>query len=1085
MKKLITLAAAALLWGQANAQVSCPGLHVCIPDTTSSSCLNAAAAATGGVGSWSSSNSAIATVSSTGSITGVSAGWATISYVVVYTETVKVNPLPVAAPYYDTMVCTGGNLNLYAGDTGEAPANTYSWTGPNSFSSTARTPVITGATTSANGIYTLTITAESCSRTYTLSATVHSSSFYTVSVNQTAPFTLVGQRVHTRTSSAFTLQAVTSPALPSSGTAYTWAGYVPGSSEYFAPTSGFPTNSVVGVYPYTVTVTHNGCSASVPDTIIVPPSTDCPPETYFTVNRYRQEKGLDTLSAAACSDCSTVQPYVTIIGNRLTTANIGRKTNYYIVGPEVKCEMDLLDSNVFYMAKDSRIIIDSNRSTTISHCHFFACTQWAGIIVKHGTTTSGHVNIINNTLIENANTTYNSGYVNQATAVRADRTISGSSYYSSGMQDIVNSDGVVYNKNSYSIYVAEYKPSIAIATPGTKLPFTIKNSVFINRELASKDNSATSAGNYPFSWPSAQNLKTVVSSGSIPQFATTTYKVAGVSGIGIGLKSVGTSSLVATGDDTTSAKYEYNKMIIGCQSSDMSYDSTNLLDSMFMGIVLQDANVSLYNNTIKQMTHTGAIMQGNTANRYYKVAFEGDSSDHTNNRFYFNNQNVELSSSGGSYEPWDFTFKNALVVKSGGAGYALKVATHNGHNEYVIENNFISNVVYGIKVANLNSPALPKGTTRIRKNYVVGRTSSGGTEVTYFAISVENGLNAPVSAGNGTITIDSNTIVGAINGIEAFSVQEKLYVKNNYVSVINYGGVNHGIFVQKAAGLLGMTKNKVSGKGYNCTGSAIAYRTDSAGRSGTPSDISCNLAMDISVGFEFRLGNFVQWTKNEMRRCNIGMNLNSPSYTFIGDQGNTCEPTDNRWTSGSCSGAPSCTGCGTFPDWTGTTYAIQSADDVNPSLSKIYLRDISTWAPPSIKGSPAYSFASGTLIDVSGCGSLPDPVYCGPEEEESRAAVTAPAIGGSNTMVSRFRSNMSLFPNPTEGTVTVAITDATDGPVKVRVMNALGVEVYNGNHTFANGQTDVHLQRMAPGMYTVQLTGSNGSVNTGKVVLVK
>lgn len=223
-----------------------------------------------------------------------------------------------------------------------------------------------------------------------------------------------------------------------------------------------------------------------------------------------------------------------------------------------------------------------------------------------------------------------------------------------------------------------------------------------------------------------------------------------------------------------------------------------------------------------------------------------------------------------------------------------------------------------------------------------------------------------------------------------------------------------------------------------------------------------------------------------MRRRKNGLYFVSAS-TKIGQQGDVCEPTDNRWTADACGGAASCTGCSTFTNWSGAGItAINNLSGANLSLSKIYLRDDADWRPLSVSGTPSYSFASGTLVDAAtGCGSMPDPVYCGPAEDAGRAAVATPAIGGSNTMVSRFRSNMSLFPNPTDGTVTVAITDVADGPVKVRVMNAIGVEVYNGNHTFANGQTDVHLQRLAPGMYTVQLTGSNGSVNTGKVVLVK
>ena len=52
---------------------------------------------------------------------------------------------------------------------------TYSWTGPNGFTSSSLSPTISAATTAASGTYTVTMTLGSCSSTATTVATVNPS----------------------------------------------------------------------------------------------------------------------------------------------------------------------------------------------------------------------------------------------------------------------------------------------------------------------------------------------------------------------------------------------------------------------------------------------------------------------------------------------------------------------------------------------------------------------------------------------------------------------------------------------------------------------------------------------------------------------------------------------------------------------------------------------------------------------------------------------------------------------------------------------------------------------------------------------
>lgn len=128
-------------------------------------CANATTTLTNGVsgGTWSSSDEAIATVNpTTGVVLGVTSGSATITYSTgcstdaTRNMTVNGSPVTITAP----TVCSQGNLNLTA-NTG-AGSYTYSWTGPRSFSSTSRTPVITNAKTINSGIYSVTATQSGC-----------------------------------------------------------------------------------------------------------------------------------------------------------------------------------------------------------------------------------------------------------------------------------------------------------------------------------------------------------------------------------------------------------------------------------------------------------------------------------------------------------------------------------------------------------------------------------------------------------------------------------------------------------------------------------------------------------------------------------------------------------------------------------------------------------------------------------------------------------------------------------------------------------------------------------------------------------
>ncbi len=85
------------------------------------------------------------------------------------TVSVTVNPLPLATATANSPVCSGNNLTLGVNGNG----STFSWSGPNSFSSNDASPVISNAAPAHSGIYTVTaVSAAGCTATSSVSATV-------------------------------------------------------------------------------------------------------------------------------------------------------------------------------------------------------------------------------------------------------------------------------------------------------------------------------------------------------------------------------------------------------------------------------------------------------------------------------------------------------------------------------------------------------------------------------------------------------------------------------------------------------------------------------------------------------------------------------------------------------------------------------------------------------------------------------------------------------------------------------------------------------------------------------------------------
>ncbi len=152
------------------------------------------------------------------------------------TTAVTVNALPVVTASNPGPFCVGATINLSS-----SGGNTYSWAGPNTYSSSAQNPAIANATTAMAGTYTVTATntTTNCSNTATT----------TVVVNQKPTAIITGSGA-TCSGVNVTLSAATSSAGSGSITGYQWQL---GGSNIGGATSSTYSTSTAGTYNVIVT----------------------------------------------------------------------------------------------------------------------------------------------------------------------------------------------------------------------------------------------------------------------------------------------------------------------------------------------------------------------------------------------------------------------------------------------------------------------------------------------------------------------------------------------------------------------------------------------------------------------------------------------------------------------------------------------------------------------------------------------------------------------------------------------------------------------------------------------------------------
>ncbi len=170
------------------------------------------------------------------------------------THAITVYTSPTATATHSTPTCAGSPLSLTGGANG---MSSYSWTGPNSYSSSSQSPTVSAtATTAMSGTYTLTI-QDSHGCTNTASTTL------TVNPQPTATAT------HSTPTCAGSPLSLTGGANGMSS--YSWTGPNSYSSSSQSPTvSSSATSAMSGTYTISVT-DGNGCSNTASTTLTVNP----------------------------------------------------------------------------------------------------------------------------------------------------------------------------------------------------------------------------------------------------------------------------------------------------------------------------------------------------------------------------------------------------------------------------------------------------------------------------------------------------------------------------------------------------------------------------------------------------------------------------------------------------------------------------------------------------------------------------------------------------------------------------------------------------------------------------------------------
>ncbi|HPS83131.1 MAG TPA: gliding motility-associated C-terminal domain-containing protein, partial [Bacteroidales bacterium] len=226
------------------------------------------------------------------------------------TSTINVNvyALPTATATNNGPYCAGQNIQLNA-----SGGSTYSWTGPNGFTSSLASPIISSSTSANAGTYTVVVTsAEGCTDSEVTNVVINAIPVATASNN--GPY-CAGETVNL---------SVTG------GTSYAWSGPAGFSSSAANPAITAATPAVSGTYTVVVSGT-GGCTATASSTVLV---NNLPSVTCSNAGPYCTGETI-MLSALGASDYTWAGPAGFSSSSQtpeINTAQLSHAGTYTVVG---------------------------------------------------------------------------------------------------------------------------------------------------------------------------------------------------------------------------------------------------------------------------------------------------------------------------------------------------------------------------------------------------------------------------------------------------------------------------------------------------------------------------------------------------------------------------------------------------------------------------------------------------------------------------------------------------------------------------------------------------------------------------------
>ena len=225
------------------------------------------------------------------------------------TLTVNSTPAPVASN--NGPICVGQTLQLMASTVSGA---SYSWTGPNTFTSMLQNPSISSATLAAAGTYSVIATAAGCA----------SPAAMTTAVVNTAPSSTITAPASVCSNSGGHGASVPDAGI---GTTYTW------SITNGSITAGAGTRSITftagasGMVTLNVTVQHGGCSSM--GSVMVPIDTMCA-ASFFTVTPCRVADTRGTVGPYGGPALSTGVERVFVVAGQCQIPSTARAVSYNV-----------------------------------------------------------------------------------------------------------------------------------------------------------------------------------------------------------------------------------------------------------------------------------------------------------------------------------------------------------------------------------------------------------------------------------------------------------------------------------------------------------------------------------------------------------------------------------------------------------------------------------------------------------------------------------------------------------------------------------------------------------------------------------